>query len=518
MPGDGRQPLLIDELQVLLRTRLRGFAAFALAGFVLALVLSYWEPISAFRREHPPFVALPAFVALMVGLNVLLYRWSTTMRRLRLLEVALFAVVSLQFALAMYDAFQHRARFAIEDAHQATIYSVMGDVHVLRWFALIAAYGTLIPNTGRYNTGIVLGMAATPFAVFALLCAQDAGACEMIVTSVLWHALFWIPCGVALSIYGAHKLRVLREAVFDTKRMGQYTLERLLGTGGAGAVYLARHRRLRRPCAVKIIRPEKAGDRTAQLRFEHEVQAMAELNHPNCVEIYDYGRADDGALFYAMEYLEGMNLWDMVQQHGALPAGRTITVLQQIGAALEAAHGRGLVHRDVKPRNIFIGYREGLGDVAKLLDFGLVQVDALYDANQDRATLEGKTVGTPWFMSPEQIVAHGKLDGRSDLYSLGATAYYLLTGELPFDRPNVIDVFSAHLHEPPVPLTRIDDNLPVDLQEVVLHCLEKKPADRFPDAAALTRALAACRDAHRWNAEEAQAWWKKQHVPALTYH
>jgi eukaryotic-like serine/threonine-protein kinase len=236
---------------------------------------------------------------------------------------------------------------------------------------------------------------------------------------------------------------------------------------------------------------------------------MAELNHPNCVEVFDYGQADDGSLFYVMEYLEGMNLEDLVKEHGALPAGRAIAVLRQICAALEAAHARGLVHRDVKPRNIFLGYRPGLGDIAKLLDFGLVQIDALYDTNQARVTLEGKTVGTPWFMSPEQIVANGKLDGRSDLYSLGATAYFLLTAQHPFDRPTVVDVLSAHLHEAPLPLTRVNDDVPADLQEVVLRCLEKKATDRFANATALAEALASCRDARTWSTNQAQEWWRK---------
>lgn len=503
----------MDELQALLRQRLRGFACFALAGFTTALILDTFIPVSPFRREHPAFVNLPLFVPLLAGVCFLLYsRWSSSLPRLRLLEGALFLILSLQFALGMYRAFEHGILIGEETSRGVTIFTIMADNYVLRWFALIAAYGTFIPNTGRSNTWLVLAMAATPLGVLFLLSMQHAALRHMIVTSVLWHALFWIPCAVALAIYGSHKLRVLRQAVFEARQLGQYTLDRLLGQGGAGAVYLARHQRLHRPCAIKIIRPEKAGDRTAQLRFEHEVQAMAEVNHPNCVEIFDFGRADDGSLFYAMEYLMGMNLWDMVQKHGPLPAPRAIALLRQMCAALGAAHARGLVHRDVKPRNIFLGCREGLGDVAKLLDFGLVQVDALYESNVGHVTLEGNTVGTPWFMSPEQIVAKAKIDGRSDLYSLGATAYFLLTGQLLFDRPNVIDVFSAHLHEAPTPLTRLNDDIPVDLQEVVLHCLEKQAADRFPDAMELDRALAACHDARGWSVELARAWWQ-EHPP-----
>ena len=158
---------------------------------------------------------------------------------------------------------------------------------------------------------------------------------------------------------------------------------------------------------------------------------MAELNHPQSVSrSTTTSRADDGSLFYAMEYLEGMNLGTWCRSTEPCRPDERLCCCAGFRAALEAAHVRGLVHRDVNPRNIFVGCREGLGDVAKLLDFGLVQVDALYDANQDRLTLEGKTVGTPWFMAPEQIVAHGKLDGRNDLYSLGATAYYVLTAHV----------------------------------------------------------------------------------------
>lgn len=496
------------HLEALLRRRLRLFSLYALGLFCIAFVLDTFVPVSLFRRDHPAFVLVHFFVLSTASVALVLYSpWARTLARLRTIEIGFFVLLSCQFALSLYGAFRHDGEMPAD----TTIFVVMGDNHILKWFALIVAYGTTIPNTGRHGTWLIVAMAATPIAVLFLLSAQDTHLRDIIFTSVLWHTLFWMTCALGLATFGAHKLSALRREAFEARRLGQYQLERLLGQGGAGAVYLASHHRLRRPCAIKLIRPEKAGDPIAQRRFEHEVQAMSELNHPNAVEIYDYGRDDDGSLFYVMEYLVGMNLWDLVAKHGPLPPARAVHLLRQVCAALAAAHARGLVHRDIKPRNIFVCYREGLGDVAKLLDFGLVQVNAVHDANETQVTLVGNTVGTPGFMSPEQIVAKSRLDGRSDLYNLGATAYFLLTGQPPFTRPNVIDVFSAHLHDPPTPLTRLNDDVPVDLQEVVLHCLEKRPEDRFADACALDRALAACRDAGQWSPERAHAWW--QSVP-----
>src|SRR5690606_32548061 len=203
-----------------------------------------------------------------------------------------------------------------------------------------------------------------------------------------------------------------------------YLLKRRLGEGGMGEVYKAEHRLLKRPCVVKLIRAERAGDPRALARFDREVQATAQLKHPNTVEVFDYGRTEDGVFYYVMEYLEGLSLEEIVHRYGPLPPARVVRILRQVCGALREAHGLGLVHRDIKPSNILLCRYGGLDDMAKLLDFGLVQTAS--DPADNRLTQAGGFVGTPDFMSPEQASGAAP-DARSDIYSLGATAFYLLS-------------------------------------------------------------------------------------------
>jgi serine/threonine-protein kinase len=183
----------------------------------------------------------------------------------------------------------------------------------------------------------------------------------------------WLVIAVGFSIYGSHKISVLRQQAFEARRLGQYQVKHRLGRGGMGEVYLAEHVLLHRPCALKLIRPERAGDPTNLARFEREVQATAALDHPNIVEIFDYGRADDGTFYYAMEYLPGLSLQELVGRYGPLPPERAVHLLRQVCGALQEAHAAGLIHRDVKPGNVLVCKRGGRHDVAKLVDFGLVR-------------------------------------------------------------------------------------------------------------------------------------------------
>jgi serine/threonine-protein kinase len=282
-----------------------------------------------------------------------------------------------------------------------------------------------------------------------------------------------------------------------------------------GEVYLAEHQLLKRPCALKLIRPGGADDRRAQERFEREVRLTATLSHPNTVEIYDYGRAEDGTYYYVMEYLRGLNLSALVQRRGPLPPGRVVYLLRQVCGALREAHAAGLVHRDIKPSNIFAARRGGVEDVAKLLDFGLVR-----PAPSDAATLvsaEGQILGTPLFMSPEQAMDALEVDARSDIYSLGAVAYYLLTGRPPFEGAGGIAVLIAHARDPVVPPSEIRPDIPADLERVVVQCLAKDPLGRLADAGSLERALAACACAGEWDQERAARWWW-QHDRRLRPH
>jgi serine/threonine-protein kinase len=273
-----------------------------------------------------------------------------------------------------------------------------------------------------------------------------------------------------------------------------------------GEVHLAEHVLLKRPCAVKLIRPACATNPRALERFEREVRLTAALSHPNIVEIYDYGRADDGTYYYVMEYLSGLSLAELVERHGVLPPGRVVYLLRQVCGALCEAHAAGLIHRDIKPSNMFAARRGVTGDVAKLLDFGLV----LSRAGSDAAHLsgEGQVRGTPLYMSPEQVRGGRELDGRSDLYSLGAVAYYLLTGRPPFDGESGIGVMIAHARDPVVPPSRDRADVPEDLERVVLRCLAKDPAERFPDAEGLEQALGECACAGDWDRDRAARWWQ----------
>jgi serine/threonine-protein kinase len=209
-----------------------------------------------------------------------------------------------------------------------------------------------------------------------------------------------------------------------------------------------------------------------------------------------------------MEYLPGMNLQELVQRHGPLPPERAVHILRQVGGALREAHASGLIHRDIKPSNIILCQRGGVDDVAKLLDFGLVGYRSL-EGEDTKLTQEGVLAGTPAYMSPEQAVGKLALDAPSDIYSLGAVAYLLLTGKPPFPRQTAVQMMVAHIYEPVAPLTDLRPEVPADVQEVVLRCLRKAPEQRFPDAESLTLALAQCQCAGEWTEQRAAAWWRE---------
>jgi serine/threonine-protein kinase len=311
----------------------------------------------------------------------------------------------------------------------------------------------------------------------------------------------------AAAVFGTHMINTLRREAFQARQLGQYRLLEPLGQGGMGEVYLAEHRMLKRPCAVKLIRPERAGNPKVLARFEREVQTTARLSHWNTVEIYDYGRTDDGTFYYVMEYLPGLSLEALIERHGPLPAERVVHLLRQTCQALREAHAVGLIHRDIKPGNVFVAQRGGLYDVVKLLDFGLVKPVAEFGSV--RLTQEGAISGTPLFMSPEQTRGLDDLDARSDIYSLGAVAYTLLSGRPPFERTTPLDVIVAHARDEVEPLSRQRPEVPTDLERVILRCLAKRPEDRFQDAESLEQALSECAAGDQWTQAHAARWWRE---------
>jgi serine/threonine-protein kinase len=274
---------------------------------------------------------------------------------------------------------------------------------------------------------------------------------------------------------------------------------------------------LRRPSAIKLLPPERFGVESVA-RFEREVQLTARLTHPNTIRIFDYGRTPDGIFYYVMEYLDGASLADVVAEGGPMPPGRVIHVLDQAAGALAEAHGIGLIHRDIKPANIFLTEQGGVPDVAKVLDFGLVKQIGQSDGSESTIqalSRENTFTGTPLYMAPEAITSPDKVDPRTDLYSLGAVGYFLLTGKDVFSGRTVVEICGHHLHSMPVlPSERLGKPVPRDLEELILACLEKDPAQRPPDARRLQAALRSCRDARSWSDEDAVRW-LEQHGPSL---
>jgi serine/threonine-protein kinase len=274
-----------------------------------------------------------------------------------------------------------------------------------------------------------------------------------------------------------------------------------------GMVYRARHQLLRRPTAVKLLLPDRAGQKNVE-RFSREVRLTSLLTHPNTVTIFDYGHTPGGTFYYAMELLDGASLETVVEVGGPMPPKRAAHVLWQVLGALNEAHGVGLIHRDIKPANIMLCTAGGEQDVAKVLDFGLVK-----DVKQDddvALTATNVLTGTPQYMAPEMISKPSTIDARVDIYSLGAVAYYLLTGCHVFEGGTVVEVCSHHLHtEPTAPSKRLGEELPADLEALVLECLAKDPDDRPQSAIELRRALAACDGLGPWRQSQAQQWWRE---------
>jgi hypothetical protein len=307
-------------------------------------------------------------------------------------------------------------------------------------------------------------------------------------------------------IVAARQQLAARKAVLEARQLGQYTLQDKIGAGGMGSVYRARHALLRRPTAVKLLEPEKVSE-LAVARFEREVQLTSQLNHPNTVAIYDYGRTPEGVFYYAMEYLDGINLEDLVARFGAMPEGRVVSVLRQVCGSLAEAHAAGLVHRDIKPANIIVNHRGGMADFVKVLDFGLAR--AVGAEGAARLTAENSMAGTPLYMAPECIERPDDVDARADLYAVGAVGYFLLTGTPVFHGHTIMEICMLHVSaRPEPPSRRLGRAVGGPLEALLLQCLAKAPVDRPANAQALLDELQRCETAG-WGPAEAEAWWMR---------
>ena len=509
----------ISETPSVVRARLRELPMIYI--LLLGMTLSWNHAVLG--HDDGRLSNLNAIVILSLGGIVALLsgRLPFSMAWLKALELGMIGMLA-----AWVTVVQYRLILA---------YSLRGDTMlaqltmknvVMLTSILILTYGLYVPKGWRRAAVVVGPLALLPFATLLVLYLRHPQAMGWLgrgwsksptarIALYSFDAML-LAIVAAGSAYGARTISLLRRQVAEARQLGQYHLRRRIGSGGMGEVYLAEHQLLKRPCALKMIRPDAVAGPRALERFEREVRLTATLSHPNTVEIYDYGRSEDGTYYYVMEYLPGLSLADLVERHGPLPASRAVYLLRQACRALREAHSAGLIHRDIKPSNIFAARRGGMDDVAKLLDFGLVRPAATAHAPQ--LSEEGQILGTPRFMSPEQAAGDRELDERSDIYSLGAVAYYLLTGRPPFDEGGAIRILIAHARDPVAPPSRFREGIPDDLERVVLRCLAKGPADRFPDAEGLERALGECACVGEWDQDRAARWWgerrRRQALPA----
>lgn len=306
----------------------------------------------------------------------------------------------------------------------------------------------------------------------------------------------------AFTLIVARLQRQARAAAVEAKQLGQYRLEERLGAGAMGVVYKGHHAMLRRPTAIKMLDVDHVSESAIE-RFEREVQITCNLNNPHTVAIYDYGRTPEGVFYYAMEFLDGINLQTLVERDGPQPEGRVVSILKQVCASLFEAHSLGLVHRDIKPANIMLNRRGAEPDVVKVLDFGLVK--ALSDGNSESSNALS---GTPLYMSPEAIQMPESVDSRSDLYAVGAVGYYLLTGQTVFNASTLAELCQQHISvNPDLPSKRLGRQVSRELEHAILACLEKNRAKRpqtARDLAAMLERVAAA-----WTLDDAETWWSR---------
>ncbi|MFW2389643.1 MAG: serine/threonine-protein kinase [Polyangiales bacterium] len=327
-----------------------------------------------------------------------------------------------------------------------------------------------------------------------------------IITATALMTTMWWTLTVGLSSIACYVIHRLRSEVSSIRSLGQYQLEHKLGEGAMGVVYQATHGMLKRPTAVKLLRPELGGREVHDL-FRREVQLTATLKHPHTITIYDYGRTPEGLFYYAMELLDGASLQDLVDATGPQPVPRVVRILRDAALALEEAHSVGLIHRDVKPSNIMLARQGGAYDVVKVVDFGLVK---RVSDEEDPGRRDTRSIkGTPHYLSPEGVNTPHEVDARSDLYALGAVGYYLLTGRPVFEGDTVFEVCMQHVQATPAPLSEArGEPIPPELERLILSCLAKRKDDRPESAQALADALDQL-DLPRWTRADAERWWQR---------
>ena len=447
-----------------------------------------------FTRAH----LLGILVAFVLTLVMYLVSRSKRIQPQRILHLGIVYVISSGFVVAFL--------FCLGGFQPSE--TIRGTSWLAVWVVL---FPLVIPNTPVRTLLVSLATASMmPLALWVTVLLGNPGpTADQAVPIVLPTYV-----AAAMALVPAFVLQRINRDVVRARRMGSYHLENLLGRGGMGEVWRASHRMLKRPAAVKLIRAEAMGSddpqsiRHTQKRFEREAQVTASLHSPHTVELYDFGRTQDGTFYYVMELLDGIDLQTLVERFGPLPAERVVHILRQACDSLSDAHHVGLVHRDVKPANLFVCRRGLHVDFVKVLDFGLVKTTRM-DAGDSLRTAANIVSGTPAYLPPE--VAQGTtLDGRADLYSLGCVAYWLLTGHTVFDGQGAMQQALQHVQEQPTrPSKRTELAIPESLESIVMQCLAKDPSQRPATAAQLDTLLERTGLALAWTADRAERWWRR---------
>jgi len=458
---------------------------------------------------------IPTFGSILLGIAVAIIATSSRLRWQSKIDVGLAFEV-----LACYGIAISQYVLPPDLRSQPMVLHVLSPSWVGIWMIF---YSVVVPAPPR-KTLIALLASASAAPVIIWLSLRAAHLTDLMTTPMFLahHVLPYLICA-GMAYVGARVVYNLGKDVTRARALGSYELVERLGRGGMGEVWRATHHFLARPAAIKFIRPEAIAGvdsseaRTMLKRFELEARATASLTSAHTVNLYDYGMADDGSFYYVMELLDGLDCDDLVRRFGALPPARVVHLLTQMCESLDEAHSRGLIHRDVKPANIYVCRSGNRFDFVKVLDFGLVTQHHTRDHDDTRLTLPNHAIGTPQFMPPE--VALGKeIDGRTDLYALGCVAYWLVTGRALFQGESLLDVISKHLNASPDPPSRhARHEVPPELDALILACLEKEPARRPGTARELAARLRAIPLADRWGDAQAEAWWEDHglsHPPA----
>ena len=479
-----------DDGRAYLQTRMTLFSQLMFWSFIALLVF-----LIALYRIYPSVKPRDNDVIVIGGallLGVMAILWRVFLIRRTLSVRALFGL-DVFYAIGIGGWFAAAALLA-KDFRPAGYTTLMYAAFTVFMRAIV------VPSSGR-RTAIVSLLVFVPMWIASVILARETTQ-ELPPPAFVVGALLLGIVPILLASVGSDIIYGLRLQVSEAMQLGQYTLESKIGEGGNGAVYRAHHALLRRPTAIKLLLPDRVGAENLD-RFEREVQHMSQLSHPNTVAVFDYGRSPDGVFYYAMEYLGGIDLEHLVERFGPQPADRVVHVLLQVCGALHEAHAAKLIHRDIKPANIILCERGTVLDVAKVVDFGLVQ-----EITRGAATASQVVLGTPAYIAPEAVTDPDEITHAVDLYALGAVGYFLITGKRLFEGKTAVDVCLQHVTQPPRPPSELVRVAPA-LEAVVMTCLAKQPAERYPTAAALAEALEALPPAGDWSKADAAAWWEQ---------